>query len=139
MDLEELKNRFGGIEVVEDKFGEKWLQVGLDVLRDVIKYLKDKGYDHLTTITGHDVGESIKLIYHLLKTDVNPNESINVVVLVDKQSNLAPSIVDIFPSALVYEREVYDLLGVKFEGHPNLKRLLLPEDTPEGYHPLRKS
>ena len=140
MVMEELKSKFEGIELKEDKRGEKWVFVPLEAIRDVLEFLKSKGYEHLTTITGHDVGDSIKLIYHLINIESSvPNETLNVVTFVDKKSNLAPTIVDIYPNALVYEREVYDLLGIKFEGHPNLKRLLLPEDTPEGFHPLRKS
>ncbi len=48
------------------------------------------------------------------------------------------SISDIYITAELYEREVYDILGVNFEGHPNLSRLLLPEDWPENLHPLKK-
>lgn len=140
MVMEELKNSFPNINIREDKFGERWVEISLDLLRDIISFLKERGYIHLTTITGHDIGEKIKLIYHLVQlSGKKSNETLHIETFVDKQSNMAPSIVDIFPSALIYEREVYDLLGIKFEGHPNLKRLLLPEDTPEGFHPLRKS
>jgi NADH-quinone oxidoreductase subunit C len=64
-----------------------------------------------------------------------------VVSLKTKISKTDPridSVSDVYIVAELYEREVYDILGVKFEGHPNLSRLILPEDWPEDLHPLRK-
>jgi len=49
-----------------------------------------------------------------------------------------PTITPIVPGAILYEREVHELLGVVFSGHPNLSPLILPEDWPEGVYPLRK-
>lgn len=139
MKLDELKNKFGDkIEVSEDKFGEKWVRVPVDSLVDLLAFLKEQGFDHLSTITGVDTGEEILLMYHLAKFDDKGSDSVNVVTKVNRDDSLAPSILEVYPSALVYEREVYDLLGVKFEGHKGLKRILLPDDLPEGYHPLRK-
>ena len=50
---------------------------------------------------------------------------------------VAPTITDVIPGAVLYEREVHDLLGVEFEGHPDLSPLLLPDDWPREVHPLR--
>jgi NADH-quinone oxidoreductase subunit C len=47
-------------------------------------------------------------------------------------------VVSLLPGAVLYEREVHDLLGVVFDGHPSLERLILPDDWPEGVYPLRK-
>jgi NADH-quinone oxidoreductase subunit C len=49
-----------------------------------------------------------------------------------------PTITSIIPGAILYEREVHELLGVVFSGHPNLSPLILPEDWPDGVYPLRK-
>ena len=136
---EELSKRFGeDVKCSQDKEGNIWVDVNLDALRDVLKFLLEQGFDHLTTITGHDTGEKIVLIYHLIKFGNGKAINLNVRTWTDREKSIAPSILDIYPSALVYEREVYDLLGVKFEGHPGLKRILLPEDLPEDFHPLRK-
>jgi NADH:ubiquinone oxidoreductase subunit C len=51
----------------------------------------------------------------------------------------APTITDVIHGALLYEREIHDLFGVKFEGHPNLEPLILPDDWPKDVYPLRRS
>jgi membrane-bound hydrogenase subunit beta len=57
---------------------------------------------------------------------------------VPKENPTTRTITDLLPSAVLYEREVYEMLGVNFEGHPNLIPLLLPEGWPKGVYPLRK-
>ncbi|MEM3547109.1 MAG: NADH-quinone oxidoreductase subunit C [Candidatus Bathyarchaeia archaeon] len=103
-------------------------------VKDVIMALKKEGFTHLSAITGLEVEDGIELLYHLSKGRVILTLSIKI------PSNIAAvqSITDIIPGAALYEREIHDLLGVKFEGHPELKRLILSDDWPEGLHPLRK-
>lgn len=106
-----------------------------DKLRDAVKFLKEhEGLTHITTISGVDVGDGIEVIYHLTKKDL----SLGLRVKVPMEEPVVESIVDILNGATLYEREVHDLLGVVFEGHPNLKRLILPDEWPEGVHPLLK-
>lgn len=106
-----------------------------DKLRDAAKFLKEhEGLTHITTISGVDVGDGIEVIYHLTKKDL----SLGLRVKVPMEEPVVESIVDILNGATLYEREVHDLLGVVFEGHPNLKRLILPDEWPEGVHPLLK-
>ncbi|MEM2083837.1 MAG: NADH-quinone oxidoreductase subunit C, partial [Nitrososphaerota archaeon] len=62
----------------------------------------------------------------------------NVKTSIDKNNPEIDTITDIIPGASFYEREIYDLLGVNFIGHPNLKRVILPENWPKGVYPLRK-
>ena len=89
----------------------------------------------LSGITGMDLGEQLALLYHLrvgrsiltLRMDVAKEEPPAV-----------ESLTSLLPGANLHEREVYDMLGVVFKGHPDLRRLLLPDDAPEGFHPLRK-
>jgi len=88
----------------------------------------------ISTITGIDVGENIEINYHFWsgKTEVTIRTEI------PKSKPEIDTITDIVPGASLYEREVHDLLGVKFIGHPNLTRLLLPESWPKDSYPLMK-
>ncbi len=127
-------------EVKVDKYGVVWVDVPFEKIKDTISMLKDKGYSHLITISGVDLIKENKmaLIYHLAPYEIKGYPLLCVRIYISREDPVAPSIVDIFKVALVYEREVYDLLGIRFDGHPNLSRILLPKDLPEGYHPLRK-
>jgi NADH-quinone oxidoreductase subunit C len=87
----------------------------------------------LESLTAVDLKESFRLVYHfahffeLCRT---------VVYAALAKGDEAPTISQVYPGADWYEREVYDLFGIRFAGHPNLKRLLLPEDA--DFHPLLK-
>jgi NADH:ubiquinone oxidoreductase subunit C len=104
-------------------------------LRDVVTYLKEEhGFVHVTTITGVDMGEDYEVIYHLRSEGF----SFSLKVPVPKDDPKVPSIVDILNGAVLYEREVNDLIGVFPEGHPDPSRLILAYDWPDDVHPLRK-
>ncbi len=85
-------------------------------------------------MTGLDTGKEIEILTHLFGQGVE----VTVKTSTSRDKPKIDSLVDILPGSIFYEREVYDLVGVKFEGHPNLQRLVLPEEWPEGVHPLRK-
>jgi len=87
----------------------------------------------LESLTALDLRESFTLVYHF----ANFWELCRTVVYASLAKDAAaPTISHVYPGADWYEREVYDLFGIKFAGHPNLKRLLLPEDA--DFHPLLK-
>jgi formate hydrogenlyase subunit 5 len=88
----------------------------------------------ISAITGLDINEEIELNYHLWCGE----DEVTLRTRVPKSKPDVETITDIIPGATLYEREVFDLLGVNFRGHPDLKRLILPEDWPEGQYPLRK-
>jgi len=138
--LNELKEKFGD-KVLDSSYVKKPRRVFVDVkndaYRDVITYMRDN-WDaiHITTITGMDTGESFILMYHIFAKKHKVMFTIRFTI--PRDNPIVKSITDILPGASLYEREVYDMFGIKFEGHPNLKRLLLPEDWPEGVYPLRK-
>jgi len=93
-------------------------------------------FHHLSTITGIDDDPSITLYYHFWQG----KDFLTVKTGVPKTDPVIPSFVDILPSALLYEAEVKDLLGVLFQGNPLMqRRLLLPDSyPPEAPPPLRK-
>jgi len=112
-----------------------FVSVPREQLIDAVKYLRDEeDIKHVTTISGVDTGEDFEVVYHLRKPDL----SISVKVRAPYDDPVVPSITGVLEGAVLYEREVYDMVGVKAEGHPDLKRLILAYDWPDGVHPLRK-
>ena len=93
-----------------------------------------RGY-FLESLAAVDFAECIELAYHFNRWDVS--ERICVKALVSKTDNAAPSLTGVYKAADWLEREVHDMFGVRFEGHPGLKRLLLPESST--IFPLLKS
>ena len=102
-----------------------------------VEWMKQNwGLYHLSCITGMDLeGGNLAVIYHFEANAV----TVNVKVVTPTSKPEVDSIVPLIPGAEIYEREVFDMIGVIFKGHPNLKRLLLHEGFPKGVHPLRKS
>ena len=124
------------VEIMEEtrgKDGRRNLKVAKENLVELIKDLKSKGYDHLSLITGIDRKDRLEVVYHLH----NMKENEYVVVRTETTDERMPSISSLYASANWEEREQYDMLGIVFEGHPNLKRLFLPESWVG--HPLRKN
>ena len=87
----------------------------------------------LESLTAVDLRESFTLVYHFANFDELCRTVVHATLAKGAQ---APTISQVYPAADWYEREVYDLFGIKFAGHPNLKRILLPEDA--DFHPLLK-
>jgi formate hydrogenlyase subunit 5 len=102
--------------------------------RDAISLLLKEVEDiELSTISGVDLGKDIELNYHMAC-----DGTVTIKNRVRKEKPVTQTITDILPGANFYEREVFDLLGVVFEGHPNLQRLMLPDSWPQGNYPLRR-
>ncbi|MEM0058744.1 MAG: NADH-quinone oxidoreductase subunit C [Candidatus Bathyarchaeia archaeon] len=111
------------------------IQVEAGAHKDAVKVLlKQDGNAGISAITGVDLGEKIELMYHIRICGT----IITIGTIVSKENAKIESITDLIPGANFHEREVSDLFGVTFEGHPNPKRLILPEDWPENVFPLRK-
>lgn len=105
-------------------------------LPKVARYLKeDEGFDYLSAVTGVDYPDRFEVIYHLYSMREGKGPLI-LKVSASKEEPEVPSVTPIWPGANLQEREVYDLMGIRFAGHPDLKRILLWEGY-EG-HPLRK-
>lgn len=99
------------------------------------RILKDElGFTTLMNHLGVDYGDRLAVIYNLFSPLHGAKATLKAVL--DRAEAAAPTLVTVFPGAAWFERESYDLLGITFVGHGNLKRLLLPDDW-EG-HPLRK-
>ncbi len=88
---------------------------------------------HLSTLTADDTGAGIVLLYHFWA-----GYGITLRTLLPYKHPHIATLTDLIPGAAFYEREVQELLGVVFEGHPEPRRLLMPDDW-QGEHPLRTS
>ena len=93
------------------------------------------GFDRLITISTVDNGETFELLYHL----IGPHRIIiSLSISLPRDRPVTATLSDLLPPAGVYERQIHDLFGIAFEGHPGLKKILLNEDWPDGEYPLRK-
>ena len=134
----DLAARFPGLVTADGRAGFSGWIVEKDRLLEVATAIRDEfGYDLLTAVTGVDyLPESrMEVVYHALKTTGGPVLCFKVQVpRVDPVE--VPSMTSIWPGAEFQEREAWDLMGIKFTGHPDLRRILMWEGF-EG-HPLRK-
>lgn len=135
----ELEKAFGDtVEVWIPRAKRMFIKVKPGDHRKVIQWMRDNwDLQHVTTISSVDKGDTFEIVYHLYKYQGYRTYP-NVKTEIPKKDPKIETIVDILPSADFYERETHDLLGIVFENHPNLERLILPDDWPEGVYPLRK-
>ncbi len=107
-------------------------------LRSVAEVLYKDFKMRLSTVSGVDNGDNFELIYHFGSDKTG--ELFNVRVFVYERHNPeVDSLVPMFRATEWVEREIHEMLGIKFIGHPDLKHLLLDHDWPEGNYPLRKT
>ncbi len=151
----------GIVDKITEKFGEKTkvsfvkpdrigIKVGRDDIHDVAEFARDVlNYDHVDSVAGVDypADKEIEVVYHL-SSYTDPSLSRQILELATRaqrednpipgsDATKLPSLRDIFYSVEFHEREVFEMLGVYFEGHPDNRRLLLPEDWAD-LPPLRK-
>jgi NADH-quinone oxidoreductase subunit C len=113
--------------------GQATLEVAPAGLRAAIELLRAKGYTFLSSVHGVDYyPEEPRLGVHYELLDMPSVDRVRVKVRVSIEDPHVPSVVDIWPGADHQEREAFDMLGVVFDGHPDLRRILMPEDY-EGF------
>ena len=144
--LQRLRDRFGGAVVeTHEHRGDATLVVERGTLVDTLRYCRDDpdlDFDVLMDLTavdysrypGRDDGPRFEVVYHLYS--LAHNHRVRVKVRVDEDDAAVPTAVDLWPIANWFEREVWDMFGVRFTGHPDLRRLLMYEEFVG--HPLRK-
>ena len=117
--------------------GKGALHVQPGAIRSTLEFLRAKGYGFLASVHGLDYyPEEPRLGVHYELIDMNAVVRLTVKLRVPTDAPEVPSVVDQWPTADFQEREVYDMFGVVFTGHPDLRRILMPEDY-EG-HPQRR-
>ena len=113
------------------------LHVAPDKIVDVLAALREKGYNALASVHGVDYWpEEPRLGVHYEMLDMTNVDRLSVKLRVPLDAPNVPSVTPDWPTANHQEREVYDMFGVVFDGHPDLRRILMPEDY-EG-HPQRR-
>lgn len=149
-DLEQLKGHpavarllaWNNASVTGAKFDREEMTIYLDraCLREACAILRDDpdcAFNFLSDVTCVDLYPAeprFEVIYHLLS--ISKKERVRLKVRLDSASPAVESVTSLWPGANYFEREVFDLFGIRFTGHPYLRRLLMPEEW-EG-HPLRK-
>ena len=109
------------------------LEVEPAQIREVLAALRERGYRALMSVHGVDYYPEeprLGVLYELL--DMQRVDRVTVKLRVSTQTPTVPSVTPQWPTANHQEREVYDMFGVRFDGHPDLRRILMPEDY-EGY------
>jgi len=106
-----------------------------DIFETVRFLFKDLGL-RFSIATGTDMPQALEILYHFSFDKTGEFYSVRTLIE-DKIKPEIASITPIFPGAEWIEREIWEMLGIKFIGHPNLKRLLLAEDWPQGNYPMR--
>ncbi|MGH9798201.1 MAG: NADH-quinone oxidoreductase subunit C [Candidatus Polarisedimenticolia bacterium] len=137
---ERLKERFPDsvLEVAEFR-GEITVLVPRERIVEIAGFLRDdpaSAFDMLTVVTAmHFLGRDYdyEVLYHLKSLEKDHRLRLKVRA---REGEMVPSVVPVWPGADWPEREAFDLVGVRFSGHPDLRRILMPEDYPD--HPLRK-
>ncbi|HSQ32171.1 MAG TPA: NADH-quinone oxidoreductase subunit C [Gemmatimonadaceae bacterium] len=140
---ESLQQQFGGaIRRVEVVWGETTVIVDRASVHDVIRWLHDEPtqrYDYLSDVTAvefRDLEQPLQVVWHLRSLPYR--RFLRVKVLLEKGTPLeVPSVCDVYRGADWLERECYDMFGIRFVGHPDLRRILMWEQYKEGF-PLRK-
>jgi NADH-quinone oxidoreductase subunit C len=123
---------------VDEYAGEVSVLVDAEKIVEICRFLKsEKGFDYLADLGGLDRftdSGRYEIFYNLVS--ISEARRIRIRTLIDEESMLARSLTGIFRAADWNERECYDMFGIRFENHPDMRRIFMPEDFE--YHPLRK-
>mgnify|MGYP000007183412 CR=1 FL=1 len=135
--FQQLKLQFGDaiLATAEDKWPVVYVKA--ERLPEVVAHLRDSpglDFDLLSSVTAVDYEDRFETVYHL--RSLKEGHNLVLKVRVSRDNPVVPSLTPLYQSANLQEREVYDFFGIRFEGHPKLKRLFLWEAFPG--HPLRK-
>jgi NADH-quinone oxidoreductase subunit C len=134
--IEKLKADLGDrVEIANPARRRLFLKVAPEHLVAVVTRLRDAfGLVFLSTISGVDFGATFEIIYHFS----TPEQDYNLRTEIPKDHPHVDSITPVIPGAILYEREIQDMFGIVVDGIPDGRRLVLPDDWPDGQFPLRK-
>ncbi|MFX1284396.1 MAG: NADH-quinone oxidoreductase subunit C [Promethearchaeota archaeon] len=147
--LKQLKERFDTkLSIAEISESHRIrLQIPVDDLVDIMRYIASElKFTSLEAISGVDYETYFEVVYHIDRWDGDPTVLQVHVKVSDRENPAIPTITPIWESANWHERELFDLFGINIKNHPNLKRLLLPEEWDDyehkhisELHPMRRN
>jgi NADH/F420H2 dehydrogenase subunit C len=130
--ITEIAERVEAVKIQNER--RIWVEIKRENLVEFCRFIKECGFEHLSCILGVDRGGDLEVVYHLWS--YIERRMISVKVRVPSDDPVVDSITGIWSAADWHERETFDMLGIVFRGHPNLKRIFLPENFED--FPLRK-
>jgi len=136
--IEDIKVRAGGDILDLNDRSEKRVYVTIKkgILPKIARFLFNDVKARFSIASGVDTRKAVEILYHFSIDEIGLIVSLRVIL--DKRDLEIDSLTSIMKCAEWIEREIHELLGVNFKGHPNLKHLLLKDDWPEGNYPLRR-
>ena len=136
--LKDLRERFGDdIIGVFDKSPQRvYIEIKPESIRKMAGYIFNDLGARFNIASGVDGYSHLEILYHFILEDINLLVSLRV--RLPKAKPEIDSIAPIFKGANWIEREIHEILGINFKGHPDLRKLLLPDGWPEGVYPLRR-
>jgi NADH:ubiquinone oxidoreductase subunit C len=122
--------------VLEHSPKRVYINISAEAMVEIASYLFNDLGARFNTASGVDGRTQMEILYHFTLEEINCVLSLRVTL--PKSALQIESLTSVFKAAYWIEREIHELLGITFIGHPNLTRLLLPEEWPQGVYPLRK-
>jgi len=136
--LAKIKEKFSWqiLNIFEKSPRRIYIDVKPENIKQMVEFIFRRLGARFVTASGVDTANGIEILYHF-SFDIE-GKIVTLRTKIDKKNLEIESVTPIIKGAEWIEREIYELLGVRFKNHPNLKRLLLAEDWPEGKYPLRR-
>ena len=134
---ERITAEFPQAQVTESSFGETVVRIPREEYKRFCLFSRDGlGFSYPGDLTGTDRKDYLEVVLHLFKMEANGPRLV-VKVEVDRSEPRVESVTDVWTGVEYHERETMDMFGIDFEGHPDLRPILLPENW-QGGHPLLK-
>lgn len=122
-------------QIQSGEAGDRWILIQPADVIPVLSHLRDRlGLTYLATLAGVDYGSNLGVVY--VVRSLEKKDEIAIKALLDRENARIDTVSQIYGAAEWFEREAFDLLGITFTNHPDLRRIMMPDDW-EG-HPLRK-
>lgn len=135
--LKDLGARFKSdiIDVIDKSPARVYIEIKPEALVRVANYIFKELKARFNIASGTDARSHIEILYHFTLEDINLIVSLRVKL--SREKPVVESLATSFKAANWIEREMNEMLGITFKGHPDMRRLLLPDEWPEGVYPLR--